>query len=77
MSCHYNAEQNSSTCLLCGYETWFLALREEFMLKIFENNDLRVIFDLRESTRAVKRTVLSVVVGHLFLVISEGKLQNL
>jgi hypothetical protein len=62
---------------LCGYETWFLALREEFMLKIFENNDLRVIFDLRESTRAVKRTVLSVVVGHLFLVISEGKLQNL
>jgi hypothetical protein len=30
--------------ILCGCETWSLTLREEYILKVFENRVLRRIF---------------------------------
>jgi hypothetical protein len=30
--------------VLCGCETWFLTLREEYRLRVFENRALRRIF---------------------------------
>jgi hypothetical protein len=34
--------------VLYGHETWFLTLREEHRLKVFENRVLRQIFELKK-----------------------------
>ena len=42
--------------VLCGYETWSVTLREERMLRVFDNRVLRRIFELKrdEVTREWK-----------------------
>jgi hypothetical protein len=43
--------------VFCGCETWFLTLREEHTLRVFENRVLRTIFDPRgdETTRGWRK----------------------
>ena len=37
--------------LLCGCETWSLALREKCRLRVFENRNLREIFRLKRDEK--------------------------
>jgi hypothetical protein len=51
---------------LCGYETWYLTLREEHKLRVFENMILRRIFGPKRDEVTGKWSILHNKELHIF-----------